>query len=157
MLTNEIKIILKKENNKKNLIITIGNSFRHDDGVGPYIYLNLNKLPYDYLILNAGNNPENIIDTAISINPDKTIFIDAANFNGAPGEIKLISEDLISAFTLSTHIFPLNIISKMIEKETGSNIFFIGIQCKNLNFGEGLSNEIKKSADKIINYIKSLN
>ncbi len=135
------------------LVITVGNSFRSDDGVGPYIAGGV-KFPQNHiLILNAGDRPENIIDDAIVIEPKRTIIIDAADFNGIPGEMRLIPESAVPDVIHSTHSFPLNVVSRLIAEDTGSEIYFLGIQHKSMALGEGLSGEVCESAQKIIQII----
>ena len=137
-----------------NLIITAGNSFRSDDGVGTYLAAHLNSSGR-LKIIDAKDTPENIVDQAIKLNPDNIVVIDAADFGGYPGEAKIISQENISEVTLSTHMIPLNVVIKIITKDTKSEVAFIGIQPKTISFGEGLSDEVKKTADVIIETIKS--
>lgn len=156
MLTNEIKKFLDEIVKEKVLIITIGNDFRSDDGIGPYIFEHLKDNPKNLSLLNAGDKPENIIDEAVALKPKKTIIIDAADFNGIPGEIRIIPQEFIPNSTLSTHTFPPNIIAKIIEKDTKGEVVFLGIQPKNVELGEEISKEVKGSADSLISYFKGV-
>ena len=138
-----------------NLVITAGNSFRSDDGVGPYLYTLL-KGCSGLTVIDAGYTPENIVDEAIGINPDYIVVIDAADFQGRPGEIRIVSDDLIPTSTLSTHAIPLNVITRLIEESTGAATVFIGIQVRSVMMGEGLSPEVQAAAEllsqEIINF-----
>ncbi len=156
MLTDEIKFCLTPLKESTTLFITIGNSFRSDDGVGPYLFKKLkSKKNTLFKIINAGISPENILEEAIKINPKKTIIFDASNFNGNPGEIRLIPEEKIPVSTLSTHTFPPVIISKLLKMDTKSEVCFIGIQIKKITIGTKISKEIKKSANEIVEFISS--
>lgn len=157
MLTDEIKKTLNLSDKEKTLIITIGNSFRSDDGVALYIAENIKNLPDYVTLLNAEDKPENIIDLAVSIMPSKTIIIDAANFEGSTGEIRLIPYDFIPDSTLSTHTFPLKIIVKILEEDTKTKVYFLAIQIQNVELGENISNKVKESADELIEYLNSIN
>ncbi|MDP2892359.1 MAG: hydrogenase maturation peptidase HycI, partial [Bacillota bacterium] len=151
-LTSKIKQCLKLHKGL-NIIVSLGNSCRKDDGVGPFIASQLE--PADNLIIiDAGITPENIAEKIIGCNPSYLVFIDAANFNGKPGEVRLIAKSEISEHMLSTHAFPLKIISEIIESETNAQIRFIGIQPRDTGFGEGLSREVRRAANKIIRMIK---
>jgi hydrogenase 3 maturation protease len=137
----------------RTLVVTAGNSFRRDDGVGPYIALALEKKK-EHRVINAGFNPENIIDDVISLNPEKVIFIDSADFGGRVGEVRLIAEDTLPEATISTHNIPLYVISRIIQKEINPlSVVFVGIQIKTIQFGEELSEEVKFAADAIIRFI----
>ncbi|MBF0327674.1 MAG: hydrogenase 3 maturation endopeptidase HyCI [Nitrospirae bacterium] len=135
------------------LVITVGNSFRSDDGVGPYISANAVALLPGIAVLNAGDKPENIIDKAVELKPARTIIIDAADFGGSAGEIRLLPVEMIPSTTLSTHTFPLPVVAKVIAEDTGSEIFFVGIQAKGMDFGEGLSDEVKAAAEFVLKCI----
>lgn len=153
LLTADIIAALRPHSDR-DLIITVGNSFRSDDGVGPYIASCL-KTVSKAKIIDAGYTPENIIDDVIALAPKYIIIVDAANFGGHPGEGRIISEESIPETTLSTHSIPLNVIASIIKESTKAEILFIGIQPKTVMLGEGLTKEVKDSADKIIATINS--
>lgn len=156
MLANEIKKTLNLEKNEKTLIVFIGNRLRSDDGIGLFIAEKTKKVPGYIKTLTIENNPENIIDHSLSIMPVKTIIIDAANFNCTAGEIKLIPNDNIPESLLSTHTFPLKAIIKILEKDTKSKVFFLGIQIRNTSLGESICKEVKDAGMEIIDYLKML-
>ena len=147
---SDIEDIFHPQASGKTLIVTVGNPYRSDDGVGPYIAGGVSSPKNHIIILNAGERPENIIFKAIEIKPKRTIIIDAADFMGKPGEVRIIPEGAVPDVIHSTHSFPLNIVSRMIAEDTGSEIYFIGIQYENMAYGEVLTPEVKASADRII-------
>lgn len=156
LLEDNIKKTLLPLTGGVTLYITVGNNFRGDDGVGPYIAellcgINNSKIS----VINAGEHPENIIDNAVNLNPSKIVLIDTASFNGYPGEIRILDEDSISSYILSTHTFPITAVTSIIKEDTGCEVHYIGIQPKNLSLGEGLSLEVKKSAEIISNFVIS--
>jgi hydrogenase 3 maturation protease len=132
------------------LIITIGNSLRGDDGVGPYIASKLKNLPKGFILLDAGDRPEDIITGAVDCRPARTIIIDAADFGGIPGEARFIPDNAIPQTPLSTHSFPLPVITSILRQDTGSEVRFLGIQAEFLGFGEVISPEVLAAADEII-------
>jgi hydrogenase 3 maturation protease len=139
------------------VIVTIGNDLRNDDRIGLYIAEKLADIrEKKFFLINAGMKPENIIDDVVSLNPVKVIFIDAANFGGAPGEIKIIQKEDLSEFILSTHVFPLGAIAKIIEDDTHAEVIFVCIQIKDASFGETISKEVLNSANAIIDYLLKL-
>ena len=152
MLSKEIIDLLQSIDNN-TLIITLGNDFRCDDGVGCYIYNSLINEKLNFHLLNGGERPENIIDEAITLNPSRVIIIDAANFGGKFGELRIFSNDQINQVTYSTHSISPVIISKILQNELNSPVFFVGIQAKNFSYGEKLSKQIKKTADGVIAHI----
>jgi len=153
LLTAEAKKLLTTDHPGTTLIITIGNNLRSDDGVGPFIAQNSSKLKTGLVLLNAGEKPENIIDEAVEKKPSRVIIIDAANFGGTVGEVKVIDSEHIPNTTLSTHTFPLKVIAKLLETDCQAPVHFLGIQPQSVELGENLSAEVKAAANEIINLI----
>ena len=135
-----------------NVIITIGNTLRADDGVGPYIG-SLLKATDQVTVVNAGYTPENIIEQVISLRPAKIIFIDAADFHGVPGEARVIGQEHIPDASLSTHAVPLKVVYHLLLHDTRAQAVMIGIQPQSVDHKEELSPEVKATADEIIKYI----
>ncbi len=152
MLTNKIRNILKPITDGLTVLITVGNNLRSDDGIGPYIADKL-KSTVNYVIFNAGDKPENILDEVIKLTPKKVILIDAADFKGQAGEIRLIPFEQISEIIFSTHTFPLKAIAAIIIKDTNADFHFLGIQPKNTHLSELLSEEVRISGDEIVEYL----
>ncbi len=130
MLTAELKDIFTPSTKGKLLVVTVGNSLRSDDGVGIYIAKQIKKCKKNIIILNAESKPENIIHKAVQIKPQKVVIIDAADFGGRAGEIRLIKNTDIQNTSLSTHSFSLNIVARIIEEDTGVKVFFFGRTAK---------------------------
>ncbi len=150
MLPSEVRQALLPASEGVTLVITVGNTLRSDDGAGPCIAGAIVEPRRGVRILDAADRPENCIDEAVECRPAKTVIIDAADFQGTPGEVRLIPEDLIPAAPLSTHSFPLPVIAKILAEETGSRVYFIGIQPKSVDFGETLSPEVSAAVLEII-------
>lgn len=137
----------------KNIIVTVGNSLRTDDGVGPYIGSKIESKS-DLIVFNAEYNPENIIASIVELDPAQIVFLDAANFGKKPGAVEVVDLESIPEVTISTHTIPLSVVAKILAKDTKATINFIGIQVKNVQLGDKLSPEVKEAANKIIKHIK---
>ncbi len=155
LLADNLTNLLNPQEFSQTLIITVGNFFRADDGVGPYIAAGL-KQAAKLSVIDAGYNPQNIIDQAIKLRPERIIFIDAADFGGAPGELRLIDDQHIPEVSLSTHSVPLPVISRILFEDTQAKIYFIGIQPKSVEHQEGLSAEVKLAADVLVKHINEV-
>lgn len=152
LLTAEIVKALNAPTGR-NLIITAGNCARGDDGVGPYIAEKLQGLK-TLRVIDAGFTPENIVEDVIEMGPDNILIIDAADFGGCAGEVRLISEDSIPETTLSTHAIPLSVIAGIIVDSIDAEISYVGIQVKTVAFSDKISEEVKISANSIIEILK---
>lgn len=153
MLTAEVKKALTPDKTGATLIITVGNSLRSDDGIGPYI-ANRFKGNGKFILLDAGDKPENAVDKAAKFKPAKTVIIDAANFGGKVGEARIIPEEAIPNTTLSTHTFPLKIISSIITEDTKTKVYFLGIQPKSVELGEKMDGAVIETAKEILECMK---
>ena len=106
----------------------IGNTLLGDDGVGPYIVRHLVSKTDQVLFLDAGEHPEAAVDFAAGFVPRKTVFLDCADFGGKPGDVRHLEMDTLEANTLSTHRFPVQIVARIIRRDTCGEVYIIGIQ-----------------------------
>jgi len=150
LLTADIIELLKPESSGTLLVITVGNLLRSDDGVGPYIAEQAKRPKNGIVILDAGERPEDIVGKAIEVRPERVVIIDAADFTGEPGEVRAIPEEFIPENPISTHRFPLRVISGLVTEDTGAKVDFICIQPESVGFGEGLSDTVRSSAEEIV-------
>jgi len=150
-LTNDVLKLLKRLPGR-TLIIFIGNPLRGDDGIGPFIGERIKETD-DLKIINAGVNPENVIDHAISIKPERIIIIDAANFNGHTGEARVIDKNNLPETSLSTHSIPLTVFTSILEEDANCKVYFLGIQVASIDFGREMSGEVKSTGEAIIDLI----
>ncbi|MEA3307113.1 MAG: hydrogenase 3 maturation endopeptidase HyCI [Elusimicrobiota bacterium] len=153
--TKEIEAALKLEG--RTLLVTIGNSFRGDDGVGPFIGEKIQSKRENIKVINAESTPENIVFDAVAFKPNKIIVIDAANFGGETGEIRIIPLEKVAQYSaLSTHNFPLHITFGIILKDTGASLTIVAVQGKKMDYEEKLSPEVETSALNLIDYFNKI-
>lgn len=141
----------------KILVVGVGNSWRHDDGIGPHVINILNQQSFEAAdLLDGGIDGMALLDKLAPY--DYAIVIDAVNMGADPGTINAFSAQeakLITNDALSTHGFGLaELITLMTELEIKTQIKIIGVQPFDIEFGEGLSPEIEAQTDKIITLIK---
>jgi hydrogenase 3 maturation protease len=153
--TDEVKAALAPRG--RTLVITLGSTLRADDGVGPYVCAHVKFSGPQLRLLDAGTTPESIAQTAIDWKPDKIILVDAAHFEGAAGEVRVIPLKSINQSTVvSTHSFPLSVTFSIVQEDTGAELVVIGVQAKSLDYQEGLCPEVEATAEKLVNYFNGL-
>ncbi|MEO0086809.1 MAG: hydrogenase maturation protease [candidate division WOR-3 bacterium] len=138
------------------LVVGIGNRDRGDDGIGSLIAERLIKEGFEN-VLDCERTPENYLAKIIEKKPEKIIFIDACDFGGKIGEIKVFQKEEwqnFKKFSLSTHTLPIPLLLSLIEKLINSEIYLLGIQVKETNFSQSLSKELNNLFEEIVEKIK---
>jgi len=143
----------------KILILGVGNPFRRDDGIGPAVISRLqseNSLEGIDLV-DGGTDGLALINYMQSY--EKVLIVDAVDMSMAPGEARVFSPEearlTITADALSTHGFGLAEVIGLMEKlELKTDLRIIGIQAKDVTFGEGISPEISAKMAEILELIR---
>ena len=137
--------------NQTILFIGIGNVLRTDDGAGVYISERIAE--HNHIkTLTVEVSIENYIQKINSYNADYVILIDGVNFNKEPGYYALLPVSELLDFTTNTHNISLKNVSKLLSGE----VQILGIQPETIDFGEGLTESVRKSANEIVRFINSL-
>ena len=130
----------------KVAIVGIGNIIRGDDGLGPKLIGMLRNEKIDAALFDCGTAPENYILPILSTSAGTIIFVDAADFKSAPGEIRIVDADKITNVSFSTHSpSPRLFIDLLRTGKDDLNIFFLSIQPRATTLGESLSEEVRSS------------
>ncbi|MFW9965957.1 MAG: hydrogenase maturation peptidase HycI [Candidatus Thorarchaeota archaeon] len=136
-------------------ILGVGNDLRTDDGLGLVIVSNLKHLEGPSLLVeNVGSVPEAFAGNLSKFGAERVVMVDAADMLKPPGHIELITKDRIGGITLSTHRMPLSLLMQFLEDRTGARCIVLGVQPKSIEFGEGLTPEIRAEAEKIISTLE---
>ncbi len=144
---NKLKEIIQT---KFTLFVGIGNALKSDDAIGIYICKNIrqtNKIKT--LIVESGI--EKFVGKINSIAPEVLILVDCTDFNKAPGFIDFLPIKQIQDFTVNTHTISVKRISEFFKMKT----YLLGVQPKNVKFGEEFSKKVLIAADKLINKINA--
>jgi hydrogenase 3 maturation protease len=153
----EISLLLGKFELKKmskKIIIGLGNQLKCDDNIGNLIVKELGNTlkDKDLIFIQGETTPENYLVSLQKYEPEIIYFIDAVDFNGKVGEIKIFTFDDILNLNLSTtHTIPITLFKKYYE-----NIKLIGIKVKNTDFGNDLTKELRKEYKNIVERIKKI-
>ncbi|MFO8086964.1 MAG: hydrogenase maturation protease [Bacteroidales bacterium] len=136
---------------ENSLFVGMGNRIKSDDGVGIYISKELEKEKNLNVII-AENSIENYLGKINKQNAHRIIFIDAVDFGERPGYSNFLQVDELTDTTTNTHNLSLHTISRFIHSPLK---WIIGIQACDVSFGIGLSQQVKKTADKIVKFLKN--
>jgi hydrogenase 3 maturation protease len=131
----------------KLALVGIGNRMRKDDAVGVRVVTGLKgKVPSKVEIFDCGTAPENFIPAIRRSEPSHAIFFDAVDMGAEPGFYRFIDEETLVSGSVSTHKQSLKMLFMVLRGEMECiNIRLVGVQPKNLEFGEGLTAPLNRS------------
>lgn len=125
-------------------IFGIGNRGRRDDGVGSLIAEHL-AARYPALAIDAGTVPENYLEKVARSCPETILVVDAVDFGGYLGEIRLLDPDTIAPSGLSSHALSLRMTAEYFKARTEACLAFLAIQPADVSSGTVLSDEVSRA------------
>ena len=131
------------------LLVGVGNVLKSDDGIGVYICREIQKNP-NVKGLVVETSIEKHIGKINRLNPEVLVLIDCMFFPGErAGFYDFLSTNEISRYAMNTHNISLGNIASFFSMP----VYILGIHPENTDFGENISNPLKKAAKQIITYI----
>ncbi len=133
------------------VVAGIGNPIRTDDFVGVKIVQDLKgKVSKNVCLIECETVPESFMQEIVDLKPSHVLLIDAAVLGLKPGETRLVFPEQVTDFpAITTHVLPLRIFCEYITKMTEAKIALLLIEPENTEFGEGLTNRIQETTEKI--------
>ena len=131
----------------------VGNTLRGDDGFGPALIARLKGM-VKAVCLGAGSAPENFTDKIVKEKPDTILIVDALHLGLPPGEYEILKKDDIVDCGFSTHDISPRMFIEYLENQTKASIYMLGVQPKNLSFGQEISDSVKNTLAEITDLIK---
>jgi len=136
-------------------LIGVGNAIRGDDGVGPAVAVGLSG-KVDFPVVDASEVPENYSSWILRSDMEVVVFIDAVDFGGKPGEIRVIPVADLMVSASSTHRLSLHFMIRYLLEEWSGEAILIGVQPLSLGLDEGLSEEVEKSVELLEDFFVNL-
>ncbi len=133
------------------VVAGIGNSIRFDDFVGVKIIQDIqDKVSSKVHIIECETVPESFMDEIVELKPSHVLLIDAAILDLRPGDFRLFdSEKVTNMPAISTHMLPLRVFCDYITQMSSAKLALLLIEPGNVEFGEGLTNEVQKASETI--------
>jgi hydrogenase 3 maturation protease len=147
---------LKKLCGSRTLVVGIGNTLKGDDGAGPFVCERLQAMGVAVESIDAGTVPENYIQRIIKKAPENLLIVDAADFGAAPGTIKIFSPDQLNVHAFSTHTLSPHLFVNMLRQGVEVNVYVVGIQPAQRQFGSPVSAEVAKAVEQICRALAEL-
>lgn len=137
----------------KTIIIGAGNILRGDDAFGPALVERL-KGRTKALLIDAGSAPENYLGKIVKEKPDTVVIADAAHLDLGPGEYDILEKKDIAGAGFTTHDLSPAMFIEYLERETKADIWMLGVQAENIDFGSEMSDSVKRALDEITELIE---
>jgi len=151
-----LKEVLKKnlKGAKKIAVLGIGSCLRSDDAAGLLVAEELLKIRNPKLKVFFGSTaPENLTGEIIKYRPTHIIIVDSVDMDQKSGSILMIDAGEVDGVSFSTHMLPVKMIVDYFLEALKCEIIIIGIQPQSLEFGETVSEEVRKSTKQIADAI----
>lgn len=127
-------------------ILGVGNRLRGDDGVGSRLAEQLAGRPAVHAI-DAGVVPENHLERVVQSNPDTVLILDAVDFGGAPGDMRILDPESVVASGFSTHTLSLQMTAEFLKARAQARVVLLAIQPANIGRSTRMSAAISRSLE----------
>lgn len=160
-----LKTILKNNliNAERIAVLGIGSELKADDIAGMEIAKYIDTVCSkndskccDFKIFYGGTAPENFTGEIKKYKPSHLIIIDAADTGNEPGTIVFIKPEELAGISFSTHMLPIKIMIDYMLQSFECKVIVLGIQPKNLEFGDKCSKEVKTSIKQVGKAVSSI-
>lgn len=141
--------------NGRVCLLGIGNRHHHDDAIGSYLAEALEHRP-DYDVIDAGMIPEDYVETTAHKHPDTILMVDATDFGGEPGEVRLLYPEQVADSGVSTHAGSLRMLAEYMHARTHARIALLAVQPADISDGKGLSPPVSKTLDDLLDSLPDI-
>ncbi|HCG76739.1 TPA: hypothetical protein DEW49_02375, partial [bacterium] len=107
-------------------------------------------------LIDTGSVPENFLQKIVGERPDVILLVDTINLGKPAGSVEIIKAENLKEESFSTHNASLKLTIAYLKKETGTDLFLLGLQPKNIGFGQKISPEVEESVKKIAKEIEEI-
>ena len=136
-------------------LLGIGNRYHHDDAVGPYLAEALESRP-GYDVIDTGVIPEDYIEMTAHKHPETILMVDATDFGGEPGEVRLLYPENVNYSGASTHAGSLRMLAEFLQARTHARIGLLAVQPADVSDGKGLSPPVSKTLDDLLDVLPDI-
>lgn len=143
-MVDRLKQILKQ----KPVIVGIGNVMKGDDAFGPALIARLSG-KIGATLIDAGSAPENYIGTIAKGKSDTVLLLDCAHLDLLPGQYAILEESEIVRSGFTTHDISPALFMEHLKMRTKAKIYMLGVEPRNISFGESMSKEATKALQEI--------
>ncbi len=140
------------------VVAGIGNSIRMDDFIGVKVVRDLQgRVSKNVLLIECETVPESFLQQIADFKPSHVLIVDAAVMGLRPGEYRFVKSEHLRVFpAISTHTLPLRVFCDYLAETVGAKVALLLIEPKNVDFGEGLSEEVEAAGHRIADFLAEI-
>ncbi|MBD3178752.1 MAG: hydrogenase maturation protease [Candidatus Latescibacteria bacterium] len=140
--------LIRRLKGKRFGVVGIGNVIRGDDGAGCRV-AELLEGRLELPVVDAAEVPENYGGWVARRQLEAVVYVDAVEFDGRPGEARIIPLENLMMSASSTHSLSLHYMIKYLEDEWEGDPILVGIKPRSMNLNDPLSPEVEEGARKV--------
>lgn len=137
------------------VVLGIGNDLRADDAAGSLVARSLRERFPD-AVFDGGQAPENASGPLRRARPDTVVVVDAADFGGAPGEIRFATPGEAGGLTLGTHALPIGTFMAALAEMTNADVHLAAIQAAATEFGGTMTPEVAAAVAAVVRELATI-
>jgi hydrogenase maturation protease len=156
-LKRDLKEELRDAMAGRAAFVGIGNTDLGDDALGVRLAEQLQRAGISTAVV-AGTVPENIAGVLARGGYDNVVFLDAVDFGAAAGSVALMNaSEIQSKFPqVSTHKISLGMTARVIESESRTRVWLLGVQPQSLRTGSEMSEPVKQTLRLLAGLMKEI-
>jgi hydrogenase maturation protease len=143
---------------RSTCVVGVGNPLRRDDGAGVYLVRRLNRCApaAGLLFLNAEDVIENHVVQMAEMPVQNILLVDAVATGSPPGSVVFsrLPGPLSLPDSLSTHRLSFSLTAEFLA-HYGKQTFLLGIEAADTDYGHGLSDAVRQTADRLCGLLQA--
>lgn len=132
----------------KTCVLGVGNRMRGDDGAGSFLAERIASR-VAAAVIDGGSAPENYLEKVAAERPDTVLIVDAVDFGGSPGDIRILEANRIGAGGLSTHAPSLRLAAEYLARRSGARVWLAAIQPASVAMGTDMGAPVSAAVDRL--------
>ncbi len=133
------------------VIVGIGNRMRGDDAAGSLVAEGLSEagLPR---VIDCQEAPENFLGKIRDLQPDGLLIVDAVEFGGDPGEVRLFDAAQFQTQAVSTHAAGITPLGQYLGAGSEIPCRILAVQPADVSWGAEVSEPVRRAVQRTISH-----
>lgn len=129
-------------------VLGVGNDLRGDDAAGSLVARALSGRFPDR-VFDGGQAPENFLGPLRRSGARSVLIVDAADFGGVPGEVRLLGAGDVDDAGIATHGAPIGMLMRALEDELGVDTLLLAVQAGRTSLGVRMTEAVADACERI--------